>query len=165
MLKATGVPQLWCATGDFSRDIDGIGSRNDPFAKSRSRMTHRSDLNSMRDKLRGVVDANQVRELVARKFDGLKIDGDAVGRLVALDGEGGEGGVRLVENVLKHARRAVKAGKLDRVDARIIGQCIDRSLSVGTKRRMITRAAAGTCQTMPATPLPSAPPAARSKVG
>jgi DNA transposition AAA+ family ATPase len=136
ILKETGIPQVWLGTGDVLKYLDRKNRDNDPWSQIRSRITNRLDLNQVRDAA-GVIEADQVRELAKAKF-GLTIDDGGVRELVKIARLDDEGGVRLIENVIKHAKRAVAAGKLKVADARIILACADRSLSVRTRGRAAT---------------------------
>jgi DNA transposition AAA+ family ATPase len=145
LLKETRVPQLWAATGDLRRYIDQkIGSVRDPFAQVRSRITHTLDLNELRRDVGTIATADEIKELAARHS--VKLDAAAVRELLTLANLDNEGGLRLVENVLKHVRRFLVAGKLDRAGVELIRRGMDRSISARTKGRL-RRVSAATPQT------------------
>ena len=132
LLKETGVPQLWTATGDLKRYLDRKnGQWRDPFAQIRSRITHKIDVAESGG---GVIRPDDVRELSRRKFN-LKLDAAAARELCELARLDDEGSLRLVENTLRHAARLATAGKLTTIDGRIIRSAMDRSLSKRTRER------------------------------
>ncbi|MGN6627017.1 MAG: AAA family ATPase [Tepidisphaeraceae bacterium] len=138
LLKETGVPQLWTATGDLKRYLDRkAGQWRDPFAQIRSRIAHTIDLGQAG----GIVRPDDVREIARRKFD-LKLDATAARELCELAQLDDEGSLRLVENTLKHAARLAAAGKLGTIDGRLVRAAMDRSLSKRTRERARLSAAA-----------------------
>jgi len=139
LVKETGVPQLWTATGDLRRYLDRrISQWRDPFAQIRSRISHTIDL---ADAGGAVIRPDDVRELASRKF-GLKLDSAAARGLCDLASLDNEGSLRLVENTLKHVKRLATAGKLETVDARLIALAMDRSVSSKRTRERVRRVAA-----------------------
>lgn len=163
LVKGTDVPQLWIATGDMRRYLDRkVGSYKDPFAQIRSRITHQLNLNELRDSDDGMVGPDDVRELAERKL-GVKLDGGAVRVLLNLARLDNEGGLRLVANVLKHARRVAAARKQDRIDADAIRFSIDRTVFARTRGR--ARRAEATAVPPPPVPLPVEQPGRRSMAG
>lgn len=91
LLKETGVPQLWTATGDLRRYLDRrVGQWRDPFAQIRSRITHKIDLGEARGAL---ICPDDVRELTGCKF-GLKLDAVAARNLAGLATVDNEGSLR-----------------------------------------------------------------------
>jgi hypothetical protein len=135
ILTHTKVPQLWFATGDLERYLDNkVGSWRDPFAQIRSRITHRLNLNVIRDTGNSINDAG-IRELAKRKFD-LRLDAGAVAELQAVATLDNEGSLRLVETILKHVRRLATDSKLSMIERRHIRASMDRTLTKRTKQRL-----------------------------
>lgn len=128
LLKETHVPQLWTATGDLMRYLDRRGSWGEPMAQVRSRITHELDL---RGRGRMLAGGEHVAELAQRKFN-LKLDAGSREELASLAGEKDGGGLRLVETILKDARRLIVAGMMTR---EAIRRAIDKKRGTRTVRR------------------------------
>ena len=131
LLKETGVPQLWTATGDLMRYLGRQGSSRDPFAQVRSRITHRVDLNALRERGGELAGRQDVAEIARRNF-GLKLDAASGIALAAIAGEADGGGLRRVDTILKDARRHAAAG-MPTADA--IHRAIDRTAGTRPVRR------------------------------
>lgn len=78
LLKETSVPQLWTATGDLMRYLARRGPAGDPFAQVRSRITHRLDLNAVRERGSVLAGREDVVE-IARRTQGIKLDAASAG--------------------------------------------------------------------------------------
>lgn len=106
LVKETGVPQLWTATGDLRRYLDRrIGQWHDPFVQIRSRISHTIDL---ADAGADVIRPEDIRELARRKFD-LKLDAVAARNLCDLARLENEGAMRLVESTSNGLRRPARS--------------------------------------------------------
>ena len=110
LLKETSVPQLWTATGDLIRYIGKkVGSYRDPFAQIRSRINHTLDLNAIRASGTALAGPEDIRELAKRKFE-LKLDAASCRDLAKVADADDEGGLRLVETIIRETRRLLDAG-------------------------------------------------------
>jgi DNA transposition AAA+ family ATPase len=132
LLKETNVPQLWTATGDLLRYLNRpVGRWADPFAQIRSRITHQLDLNIIREAGNALANDQDIQAIARTKF-GMSLDAGASRDLAELADEPDEGGIRVIETILKEVRRLAANG----MDVReAVRRSIERRAGKRTKSR------------------------------
>jgi len=143
LLKETGVPQLWTATGDLMRYLAKRGPKGDPFEQIRSRITHQLDLNAVRHAGHALAGRDDIQEVARRTF-GIRLDAASADELARLACEETGGGLRRVDTLLKEIRRFIDAGM---TPADATRRAIDRKVGPRQTRRPATTTTATTATT------------------